>query len=282
MGYLAYILVLVLLFCCYLFCERSCLFFDGICSGLNVIVALFALILSLYTYKGQQKVAKMQMFETTFFNMLNILQTLINELGYKGEQPTSSPIEGNYNLKKVDIRGHEVFKFFWEEYWFKNKYTAYGDAARAKLNFVYKQGTYGMVQVLTFCGSRAYGDYRELLVLRPYFGLLFEILKFIDTRDFLHKDQKKEYANKLRSFLTSYELVWIFYDCLFGPSNASLKPLVEKYSLLKYLSRSSLTTTKDITSSEMFRQHKTINDYDFYVSKGKYCKDKFRISAFED
>lgn len=231
---------------------------------------------------GQQKVTKMQMFETTFFNMLNILQTLINELGYKGEQPTSPPIEGNYNFKKVDIRGHEVFKFFWEEYWFKNKYTAYGDAARAKLNLDYKQGTYGMVQVLTFCGSRAYGDYRELLALRPYFGLLFEILKFIDTRDFLHKNQKKEYANKLRSFLTSYELIWIFYDCLFGPSNSSLKPLVEKYSLLKYISRSSLTTTKDITSSEIFKKHITINDYDFYVSKGKHCKDKFRISAFED
>lgn len=222
------------------------------------------------------------MFETTFFNMLNLLQTLINELGYKGEQPTSSPIEGNYNFKKVDIRGHEVFKFLWEEYWFKNKYSAYEDSEIAKLNYDYKQGTYGMVQVLTYLGSGAYGDYRELLVLRPYFGHLFEILKFIDTRDFLHKSQKQEYANELRSFLTSYELIWIFYDCLFGPSNTNLKPLVEKYSLLKYIPRNSLTTTKDITDTEIFRKHITINDYDFYVSKDEYGKDRFRISAFED
>lgn len=251
-----------------------------LCSSLGSVVALLAFIFSVYTYKGQKKVNELQMMESTLFNMIELHLSIKNAMQFVGQQPTMSPLDDKCQFVDRKVSGCEVFKSFWEEYWFKDKYVDEGK--HLKINLDYKKGKVGMINVLISLGSKAYQDYRELDVFNPYFTQLYEIIKFIDTRDFLNNKQKKEYVEQVRSILSSYELIWIYYDCLFGESNGKLKPLVEKYTFLKYIPKNSLATTRNIMTSKMFINNKMINDYQYYVTKIKGSKDKFYIGAFED
>ena len=47
-------------------------------------------------------------------------------------------------------------------------------------------------------------------------------------------ETKYIYTSIVRSQLSDYELLWIFYNCL-SLKGAKFKPLIEKYSLLKNL-----------------------------------------------
>lgn len=268
------------LIACLLDCQTTMEHINNLASSISCFVAVLAFVFSFFTYRGQLKVNKLQMMESTFFNMIELHQSIKNSLSFACSQPTKSPIDSKGDFEDRKVSGPDVFKFFWEEYWFKDKYT--NEDGCCKINLDYKKGKRGMVSVLISLGSRAYQDYRELYRFKTYFSQLYETILFIDTRDFLDVKQKEEYAKQVRSILSPYELIWIYYDCLFGQSNATLKPLVERYALLKYIPRESLATTKDIMKSGLFKKDKTTNDYQYYITNREDCKEKFCVSAFED
>ena len=254
--------------------------FSNIYSLIQCSIALIAFGFSIITYKGQKKVNKLQMMESTLFNMIELHLSITNAMDFVGQQPTKSPLDNDCKFVNRRVRGCDVFKFCWNECWFKDKYGAEDNCS--KINLDYKKGKRGMVNILVSLGSKAYQDYRELDTFKVYFSHLYEMIRFIDTRDFLKNRQKKEYVEQVRAILSPHELIWIFYDCLFGESCDKLKPLVEKYTLLKYVPNNSLATTKDIMESAMFKNNKMINDYEYYVTNIKGCKNKFDIHAFED
>ena len=91
-----------------------------------------------------------------------------------------------------------------------------------------------------------------------YFRGLYRIVKFIANTEFLTEDElnvdteskkyserikhsfyndsiRYEYKAMVRSQLSDYELVWLFYNCLSEYGNEKFKPLIERYSLLKNL-----------------------------------------------
>lgn len=91
-----------------------------------------------------------------------------------------------------------------------------------------------------------------------YFRGLYRIVKFIANTEFLTNEEldvdtestkykelithqvyndsiRYEYMAMVRSQLSDYELVWIFYNCLSGYGNEKFKPLIERFSLLKNL-----------------------------------------------
>lgn len=70
--------------------------------------------------------------------------------------------------------------------------------------------------------------------LSHYFRFLYNILKFIDTAE-LPSDLKKKYTNIVRSQLSDYELLILFYNCLHKNGSQRFKPLVEKYSIFNNL-----------------------------------------------
>lgn len=249
-------------------------------SFFSCFIAFLAFVFSIITYIGQKKVNKLQMLESTLFNMIELHLSIKNALNFVGQQPTKSPLDNDCQFVNRKVHGCDVFKFCWSECWFKDKYVH--EDNRAKINLDYKRGKRGMVNILVSLGSKAYRDYRELDIFKVYFTHLYEMIRFLDTRDFLKARQKKEYVEQIRAILSPYELIWIFYECLFGESNDKLKPLVEKYTLLKYIPRNSLAITKDIMDSAIFKKDRLINDYEYYVSNLKGCKDKFYKSAFED
>lgn len=248
--------------------------------SIEAILALFALVCSYITYKGQKAVSQLQMMETTLFNMAELHQSITNALQYVGLQPTGNPRDGNCKYEERKVSGCDVFKFLWEDCWFVDKYV-YEDG-REKVNIDSHIGKKGMVSILNSLGAKHYQDYREFHILKSYFTQLYEMVRFVDTRVFLKEAQKKEYVAQLRSTLSPYELIWIYYDCLFGESRSKLKPLVEKYTLLKYISKDSLTVTKDLKDSIVFGQNKLMTDYDYYITNSKGCEHMFHKSAFID
>lgn len=66
-----------------------------------------------------------------------------------------------------------------------------------------------------------------------YFRNLYNIIKFVDMSTI---ENKKLYTNIVRAQLSSFELFFVFYNCLSEMGVEKFKPLIEKFGLLKTLS----------------------------------------------
>jgi hypothetical protein len=86
-----------------------------------------------------------------------------------------------------------------------------------------------------------FSEYHYLLA--HYFRVLYHVFKFIDTSQ-LSEDDKSNYANIARAQLSSYELCLMFYNGICGEGKVGLKPLIEKYGLLKHLDQNLLLDPK--------------------------------------
>jgi hypothetical protein len=94
------------------------------------------------------------------------------------------------------------------------------------------------VQVMIDEGIQAfYGRPRDSVSI--YLRALYNVLKVVDEADIGFESQKF-YSEIVTIQLSQRELVVVFYDCLSESGHAEFKPLIEKYSLLKYLDDSGL------------------------------------------
>jgi hypothetical protein len=66
--------------------------------------------------------------------------------------------------------------------------------------------------------------------LSHYFRTIYHIFKFIDNSEI---DNKETYTSLVRSQLSSYEQILIFYNCLHINGVQKFKPLLEKYKVFK-------------------------------------------------
>jgi hypothetical protein len=66
--------------------------------------------------------------------------------------------------------------------------------------------------------------------LSHYFRTIYHIFKFIDASEI---DNKVRYTSLVRSQLSSYEQILIFYNCLHTNGLEKFKPLLEKYRVFK-------------------------------------------------
>jgi hypothetical protein len=79
--------------------------------------------------------------------------------------------------------------------------------------------------------------------LEHYFRHIYHILKFVDNSKI---ENKRTYTNFLRAQLSSFELANIFYNGLSTHGDEKMKPLLEKYALLKNLNKSLVLNTKHL------------------------------------
>ncbi|WP_299600008.1 putative phage abortive infection protein [uncultured Tateyamaria sp.] len=63
-----------------------------------------------------------------------------------------------------------------------------------------------------------------------YFRFLFNFFRFIDENEYA----QKRHSRVLRSILSDYELILIFYNCNIGPGT-NFRPFIEKYALFDNL-----------------------------------------------
>jgi hypothetical protein len=89
--------------------------------------------------------------------------------------------------------------------------------------------------------GRIWVEYESSLPI--YMRSLYQILRLVDMAN-IASEKRKFYSNVIRAQITQAELVLLFYNCLSSHGNKKMKPLVEKYSLLKHFD------TKDLLGSE--------------------------------
>lgn len=167
-------------------------------------------------FEKQNETLRIQRFENTFFNMLSQFQEVVNNLS------VSARVKG----ENVVLTGRESFQELFE------RAVVYIPNPQRDGEFV---GIRGMKAVLDTYGLEGYVNSEAPTQFDHYFRLLYRILKFVKTSPLITRfEDEYEYTSILRATLSRYELVWLYYNGLTYGKN-KLKPLIERYAMLKNL-----------------------------------------------
>lgn len=173
-------------------------------------------------FKIQSETLKLQQFESTFFNLLNLHHEIVNSIDLVSyeKKPANSIKElseqMHYSGERIVTTGRDVFVKFRKG--LENTYhkTVKMDSERDEY-------------ILT---NIAYDKYYEKHQsdLGHYFRNLYHVFKFINNSDI--KD-KGRYASMVRAQLSNDELILLFYNSISAFGREKFKPLIEDYHLLK-------------------------------------------------
>jgi Putative phage abortive infection protein len=176
-------------------------------------------------FETQNETLKLQRFESTFFNLLNLHHQIVNAIDfryYKRKEKNSSytPLDINEEKEVVTITGRDVFRYRYKAMYNKLK------ASENKFEEVYLANY-----------AEAQTDFGH------YFRNLYRMIKLVDQTDFFYNSSrvskeeifmiKYRYTCIIRSQISDYELLWLFYNCLSINGSEKFKPLIEQYSIFK-------------------------------------------------
>ena len=182
-------------------------------------------------FKRENDTLKIQRFENTFFNMLSQFQEIVNNISYSYQD-----IEKD---KTVTVKGRDAFYVSFEEAPHRPGITSWDP--------LYENQPYrGMDDVIRLLGKEGYMQAYTPSYFDHYFRMLYRILKFVKTSPLVKEfDDEYEYTAMLRAMLSRYELVWIYYNGLSEYGEEKLKPLLERYAMLKNLREDLLSSNND-------------------------------------
>lgn len=231
-------------------------------------------------FEEQNETIRYQRFENLFYNMLNLQQKIVDGLRFSYKERLSQIKYSRENLgtsyASKEVVGRDVFRYLFER-----------------------------VSFLASCGSRNYNivnGYREFLnraglscydsawiptYFDHYFSHLYKIIQFVDNQHFKN-DEAYRYLSLLRSTLSRYELVWLYYNAL-NPEFSGFKKLIEKYSLLKNMRAEMLTRTKEaeeylnsieVTEDDLNKHGFGTGDFGYYLTDSPEDESKYHLSAF--
>lgn len=190
-------------------------------------------------FTSQNKTLRLQRFENTFFSMMELQQSIVNDL-YAEEENTRIVLEdapdGMGKQKKEVItqyqhRGRDLFRYAFMVV----EHTVKDDTPKG-------HNVNGLYCLLYEKGLKSFDEYYTVSLFDHYFRHLYTILKFIDQNDWLGENEQYKYATFLRATLSRYELVMLYYNGFFY---AKMKRLMEKYHLLNNLRTDLLTLTQE-------------------------------------
>lgn len=172
-------------------------------------------------FQEQNKTMKRQRFENTFFNMLSLQQEIVANLSYEKVEYAGNPINPfNNNAKHTLYNGRTLFR----EMYLNLTVTIPG-------NLSYK----GIRHAIQIHNCDIYSSISDTTRFDHYFRHLYRIYKFVDTSDLIEDSERYNYACIIRSQLSDYELVMLFYNCLTENGRKKFKPLIEKYTIFNNL-----------------------------------------------
>lgn len=201
-------------------------------------------------FEIQNRTLKLQRFESTFFNLLSLHHQIVDsiDLDIEKEKRVKSPAIGSMKMNKpteyerIIIKGRDVFKLTYEE---------------LKDNLSYKKE----IEIVNVEYMKFYETVQT--DFGHYFRNLYRIIKLVDQTEFYshseleidpngktrnellayslpNNNTRYKYTSIIRSQLSDYELLWLFYNGLSKNGNEKFKPLIEKYSILKNLPKNKL------------------------------------------
>jgi hypothetical protein len=145
-----------------------------------------------------------QKFESTFFQLLGLFNNISNSID----------ITNNENI----YTGRDCFKVFYDLL----KRTCEVEKMKSQ--------TGEQISFNELMNGYSIFYNRNMSDLSHYFRTIYHIFKFIDTSEI---DDKERYTSLVRSQLSSYEQILIFYNCLHDNGLKKFKPLLEKYKIFK-------------------------------------------------
>lgn len=154
--------------------------------------------------KKQNNTLQQQKFENTFFQLLGLFNNISNSI--------------DINKGGIIYTGRDSFKIFYENL---------KAACRSEKQRLRTPGKISFEELML-----GYGIFYEKNTsdLSHYFRTLYHIFKFVNQSEI---NNKERYTSLVRSQLSSYEQVLIFYNCLHQNGFKKFKPLIEKYHVFK-------------------------------------------------
>lgn len=191
-------------------------------------------------FEKQNETLKIQRFENTFFNMLSQFQEVVSSLSIKFSRG------GEY----YEVIGRETFKET-----FKNSIVRV-EVSEGDRPF---KSFRGMAHAIKAEGLAGYCKADVPTYFDHYFRFLYRILKFVHETPLITSfEDEYEYTSMLRAVLSRYELVWLYYNGLSEYGNEKLKPLIERYAMLKNLREDLLVECVNVGSYAASAYVKTI------------------------
>lgn len=167
----------------------------------------------------QNKTLRKQAFEDTFFQLLKVYSDIVNSMDVESRFQTQTLGPQLQMIKGRDFFAHIHSLFSVEVKNFKknNKIT---EITADNFDDVF----------LVFFESHK-SD------LSHYYRTIYNLLKCVDNSDI---ENKKFYTDIFRAQLSSYEILFLHYDCKSSLGKEKLAPLLEKYNVLKHLTGSEI------------------------------------------
>lgn len=265
-------------------------FITAITGSIIALSGIIAVFISIYTFRQNQKFIRKQQFESTFFNMMKQLEDIVSKLTIDDDNSGRDTFRRLYNNTEIeidDISFADIInkEFFDEETGQYGIYTyTFGICIRSNLN--YKRSCFtieNLKYLINNFGIRGFEFYNRNRIFDHYYRYLTTILQFIEDASYIDNNSKYineryKYANILRSTLSAYELVFLFYYGLTFLGQ-DFKPLAEKYSMFFYLDTGLLAYSRRDKYLNLYEDF-PINDGERYKSKRKGEKDKYYQSIY--
>lgn len=171
-------------------------------------------------FREQNKTLKRQRFENTFFNMLSLQQEIVANISFDEVKTIFDFNANTQDEQRTSYNGRSLFR---EMY------------LNLKVSIDKKQFYQGVKGAIQANNYSVYSYISATTRFDHYFRHLYRIFKYVDTSDLIPKNERYEYACIVRSQLSDYELVMLFYNCLTSNGRAKFKPLIEKYVIFNNL-----------------------------------------------
>ena len=190
-------------------------------------------------FEEQNKIMRRQSFENTLFNMLSLQQEIVNKLSFSGIKNTldlNTNFFGGMEVKviseKIDLLGRSVFE------------EMYNEVEVTYVNINGKEAKEDGIKNILNKRIDFYSQIKETTLFDHYFRHLYRIFKYIKESDLIAEEEKYEYSCIVRSQLSDYELVMLFYNCISVNGIDKFKPLIEEFAVFNNI-RSELLVDSD-------------------------------------
>lgn len=170
-------------------------------------------------FETQNATLKIQRFENTFFNLLNLHNQIVDAIDYTNKKNISKRLGISEYVDEI-IQSRDVFQF------------RYNSMVRELQE---SPSAYEEIYLRKYIEAQT--DFGH------YFRNLYRMIKLVDETDFFYDSTKVSpdeifeikyrYTSIIRSQLSDYELLWLYYNCLSKNGREKFKPLIERYTLFK-------------------------------------------------
>lgn len=230
----------------------------------------------------QNETIKIERFENTFFNMIEVQQSIVNDL-YAADSHTEW-------VKQDDSHGRSEKEILTkDEYRGRNLFYYVFILCEHKIDKSQNSKLFevpGLYYVIKLRGKACFDDYMTPTMFDHYFRHLYTILKFVEENDWLGEEKQYQYATFVRATLSRYELVMLYYNGFFHPK---MKKMMEGYCLLNNIRKDLLPMSLEynnylkrvgLTYNDLYKAGFSVGDYEFYLTDNENDNTRYHLSAF--